>query len=361
MNTSKLQTVLTLGVVFSVACGPSQLSNGSEFAVFHYGNLKHVSPAHVVKLDNNQEILAAFKQPSSKASLLQRGIQVTDSQIELLTLMGLLERQENVLVTRIPMLDRQETTRLRDLTARVASSAAEATHDSIQGFKKELERLGQVGSTYPLLFAYVLDGLVWERFGAMGLVRQETGNPFWSGEVWAVSPSRGAPPGTITFWHGRAVMYVVWTEATAPLMTPIMADDRRLRELFADCVDEGRADSQALLELFVPYGLVSKGGECEFPILSERYDDSLHEAGNALARQIADHAVSHLDLEELVREFGFRDESQALVVAYHEMMWDFVDELVRSGTLTRPALLADPPSREQRHVGNLVFVVRKSE
>jgi len=58
--------------------------------------------------------------------LLQRGTKVTESQIELLILAGLLERQADLLVTRIPMLDRDETARLRALSSRAAGKVAEA-------------------------------------------------------------------------------------------------------------------------------------------------------------------------------------------------------------------------------------------
>ena len=361
MSKTSTRIFLVLGVLFIGACGSRQPTSGRDYDIYHYGNLKHLSPVHVARLDNNHEILIACQEPSSRDSLVQRGIHVTESQIEILIVTGLLDRQGDLLATRIPMLDRDATMRMRDLTVRAASSVAGATRSAILDFKKELERRGQVSSTYPLLFAYILDGRVWERFGDRGLARSETETPFWTGEVWAVSPSRGVHPGMITLWHDRAVMYVIWTEAAAPLMTPFMADDRQLRELFADCVDKERIESPALLELFSPFGLVSESGECEFPIFSEQDGDSLYEAGVALAREVADQAVSHLDLGELVREFGFRDEAQALVVAYHEMMWDFADHLVRSGTITRPVLLADPLAAEQEHVGDLVFVVRKSE
>jgi hypothetical protein len=135
-----------------------------------------------------------------------------------------------------------------------------------------------------------------------------------------------------------------------------MEDDRQLRVMFAACVDTGRVESGALIEMFAPYGLVRANGECDFPIFSER--DALGEAGNALAREIADQVVSQLDIEELVREFGFRDDSQALVIAYHELMWDLVDDLVRTGTVTRPVLLADAPLADKEDVGELVFSLR---
>ncbi len=361
MTTSNARISLSLGLLLIAACDPRQPPRGRDYDIYHYGDFRYLSPADVVKLDNNHEILSTFKEPAKQDSLLQRGIEVTESQIEFLVLMGLLDRQAERLVTRIPMLDRDATERMRGLTAGAAASVADATQSAILDFKKELERRGQAGNTYPLLFAYILDGRVWELFSDAGLTGHETATPFWSGEVWAVSPSRGVDPGTITFWHDRAVMYVIWTEVAASRMAPFMADDRQLRELFASCVDRGRVESQALLDLFSPYGLVSKSGECAFPIFAERDGDSLYEAADTLAHQVADQAVSRLDLRKLVREFRFRDESQALVIAYHELMWDLVDDLVRSGTITRPALLDDPLAAEQEHVGNLVFVVRKSE
>jgi hypothetical protein len=344
-----------------VSCGRLQPRNERDFDAYHFGDLKLLSPSQLARLDNNYEILAALAQPSSKASLLQRGTKVTDSQIELLILSGLLERQADLLVTRIPMLDQGETARLRALTSRAAGRVAEAARDSILEFKRELARRNQAGTAYPLFFSYILDGLVWERFRDMGLMRREDNTPLWSGEVWTVSPSRGVHPGTITFWHGKAVMYVMWTEGTAPVMTPFMGDDRKLRACFADCVERGRIENQGVRELFVPYGLVSESGECKFPIFSEDPGDSLFETADALARRVADQAASDLALGELAREFGFRDESQALVVAYHELMWDLLDELGRTGAITRPALLDEPSSADKAHVGNLVFVVRKPE
>lgn len=354
-----MRTLLMVGMLLVGSCGPVQPPSGRDVDVYLYGDVKDLSPAAIARLDNNYEILAALKKPSSKASLLQRGTEVTDSQIELLMSYGLLERRGDLLVTRVPILDRDETTRLRALTARAASRVAEASRNSILEFKRELARSGQVGTTYPLLFSYVLDGVVWEHFGDMGLMRHQDTNPFWSGEVWAVSPSRGVHPGTITYWHGKAVMYVIWTEQASPVMAPFMSDDRKLRECFGDCVDRGRIADPGLRELFVPYGLVSESGECKFPILSERRGDPLFETADALARTIAEQAASELAPGALVGAFGFRDESQALVVAYHELMWDLLDELERTRTITKPDLLSDPSAAAKAHVGDLVFVIRK--
>ena len=356
-----MRTLFTFGMLLVVACGRLQQPNERDFDAHHFGHLKLLSPSQLARLDNNYEILAALVQPASKASLLRRGTKVADSQIELLILAGLLERQADLLVTRIPVLDRDATARLRARTSRAAGKVAEAAQDSIFEFKRELARRNQAGTTYPLFFSYILDGLVWERFRDMGLMLREDNTPLWNGEVWTVSPSRGVYPGTITFWHGKAVMYVMWTEGTAPVMTPFMGDDRKLRECFADCVERGRVENQGVRELFLPYGLVSESGDCKFPIFSEHPVDSLFETADALARKVAELAASDLSLEELTHEFRFRDESQALVVAYHELMWELLDELGRTGAITKPALLAEPSSADKAQVGNLVFVIRKSE
>jgi hypothetical protein len=48
-------------------------------------------------------------------------------------------------------------------------------------------------NTYSILFAFIVDGLVWGRFEERELVNKKeitADKPFWDGEVWAFSPPR---------------------------------------------------------------------------------------------------------------------------------------------------------------------------
>jgi hypothetical protein len=80
-----------------------------------------------------------------------------------------------------------------------------------------------------------------------------------------------------------------------------------------------------------------------------------------MTQALAGVVPGHLHLTAIVEEFGFRDAKQALVVAYHEMMWDLMDRLEAEGLVRKPVAFADPGHAQSSDIADLVFIVRGSK
>jgi hypothetical protein len=77
-----------------------------------------------------------------------------------------------------------------------------------------------------------------------------------------------------------------------------------------------------------------------------------------MARKVTEQVPETLDLPALERRFGFRSATQALIVAYHELMWDILATLERDGVVERPSILTAHGSADPSDVAALVFGVR---
>jgi len=330
---------------------------------FHqYIQISGPSPLDVINLDTNAQLVTACVEPSTKEDLRALGILLCESQIEVLRAWRLIEESEEGLVTAFPMLDAPEAALLRAKSAAAAAELAEKAGSCVERLTAALEPHGRRESTYTIVFSYVLDGLVWERFRDSGVLEERAvtaTEPWWSGEVWAVYPPRAFSMGTNTISDAGVSLSINWTEDAIPIMLPFVTDWRNFGQMFDDYVASGRVTDAEAYETFAPYGLFDETGTFVIPVLTEERGDAIFEACSALADLVADSIPGLVDLDELASRLDLAGEEQTIVVVYHEIMWDLMDRLEAKGFVSKPVALADPGSAAPSDIGSLAFVTRR--
>ncbi len=102
-----------------------------------------------------------------------------------------------------------------------------------------------------------------------------------------------------------------------------------------------------------PYGLVDDNGDVLFPIIKKR-QDRFHQITEKLVNSIS--AELKNNCGSLASQYGIDNEKVAMVMLYHEVMWDLVDNLIQDRIIYTPAIFKDEESNKER-LNEVVFFI----
>ena len=123
------------------------------------------------------------------------------------------------------------------------------------------------------------------------------------------------------------------------------------------CADEiaqfGKVTDAKLVSQLKPYGLVDDNGDVLFPIIKKRLD-RLHQKTEKLVNSIS--AELKNNCGSLASQYGIDNEKVAMVMLYHEVMWDLVDNLIQDRIIFTPAIFKDEESNKER-LNEVVFFI----
>jgi hypothetical protein len=164
-----------------------------DYRVVQYISSAGYHPISIMLLDNNGDLLMACRQGNTREQLQEMNIHVKDSQIRLLEVYDLLSVEDGVLKTAFPILDPEQIGRIRAITKKAAPGLAEKLTADVTALVNLLGKSGYGKNAYSILFAYIVDGMIWSDFRDKELstpTRIDAEHPFWAGEVWAFYPRR---------------------------------------------------------------------------------------------------------------------------------------------------------------------------
>jgi len=367
---SGLFYVLSVSVLLSNAAIAGPYDRQKPLTLDDYRIVQFISspgryPINVMRLDNNGDVLLACREGKTKKQLEEMNIPVNDSQIHLLEVYDLLSVEDDVLKTSIPVLDREQIGAIRSNTKTAAVKLADAVKDDVTRIVNLLVASGRQNNAYSILFAYIVDGMIWSDFRNMDLsVPREINaeHPFWAGAVWAFYPPREYSCGTNTWTKGRFLFVMNWTGSANDRLGVFY---RAMRELdddaFIHFMKEGYTRDAPVIEAFAPFGIFDESGKLLIPTIVQNENNELHRMSRGISKKIAENTQRLLDLKKLQVDYGFRDIRETVVVVYHELMWDLMDEFVARDIIEKPVLFADPENAALTSIADIMFVVHREE
>jgi len=109
--------------------------------------------------------------------------------------------------------------------------------------------------------------------------------------------------------------------------------------------------------VFEAYDLFDARGRLTIPIIEAHAGDPLFDVAHRIASTLISRAPGALDLTAMRRQFGFSSDAQALIIGFHELMWDLLDILEERDLVQRPSVL-DGTGEGPADVEALIFGVR---
>ena len=331
-----------------------------DFDVHQYVSSSGLSPVSIMRLDTNDEVLIACRRPRTRDELKAMGIDALESQLVLLRAMRMLRLNGGRFETVLPLLDADDTSRLRRAPSALAPELAVEIGADVEALSGALAKQGFPGHTHSVLFSYVLDGMAWEFFEEYGEVqprRLTAASPHWAGEIWGTYPPRELAAGTSAIVSSGLALRISRPTVAGSPVDGLLASWPDLRELLRRHAGQETVLDGERLKRLAAFGIVDGAGEIAVPILVEKPGEEVFEIAQRVTEKVVAAAREKLALEELAADLGLRDRRQALVMAYHELMWGLMAVFTADGSAPRPALLAGPLTAERADVAEVVFVV----
>lgn len=329
-----------------------------DWELICYCSGREKGPDEIVREDNNGRILAAARHGASRESLGRDGIVFTESQIELLRDWRLLSEHDGELKTLMPVLGPDEMNRLRSLLSSHAKQVGKSLAPDFENLVAMLTRSGYSGNAYSILFSYVLDDMVWDEFDRLHVLPSleiTADKPFWSGVVWAVYPRRDSL-GTNSRSYGGWDLFVTWTRSVQPLLTPLN-DSTLTQTLLKDLESHGSESDPTIRSQLAALGILTSEGKPAVPIIHERPSDAIYVDSLALSRKLSQEVLRAMQAEDIPSVIGAGDRGVALIIAYHEFMWELLAYLEESGIVHVPAVLGGQGQVDPLRTRELVFLV----
>jgi hypothetical protein len=338
---------------------PTQLS---DYRIVQYISQKGYSPISIIRLDNNGDILLACRSGKTKEQLLETGIKVTDSQIRLLEIYRLLSNNNNILKTAIPILGSEQTSQIRQHSKDISEKLVYIIKPDVIELIQNLEKIGRERNAYSILFAYIFDSMSWSEFNSKGFVQStkiDADHPFWAGEVYAFYPDRSFTSGTNTWSDGPLALKINWSRFANPFLSPFYKEIRKMDDkMFRQILESGFIEDGPVREAFRTFGIIDNNGYVLIPIIDETENNKIYMIGKKIAEKMAENTLKLVSFDNLKNEFDFRDTNQAIVVFYHELIWELMDTMEDQGIVKKPKAFTNNGSVVAKDVADLMFIVR---
>ncbi|MDH5413925.1 MAG: hypothetical protein OEW87_07300 [Flavobacteriaceae bacterium] len=358
-NTTKLILFLLCVNSYYTIKAQSKNFSSNEDICYCYG----ASPLSIVKLDNNWELLLLLKEIKTIAQIDSLGIEKTNSQLKLLEQWGLISKNEDkTYQTSIKLFDSIQSQKLRIQSLELSTKLSDIISPKVNELWHYLKKTGREKNAYSILFSYVIDGMIWEYLEEKKIINsRELGldSSFWNGEYWVVYPRREFSCGTNTYSNGQGYnLKVNWSNGAIPKLIPFMTKAGLLIEIINDLNSNNKVSNQEAIEVFSKYNFFSGKGELSIPVIIKNSENDIFTISLEIVYLIEDFIINNLDLKSLKHDFGFENNSQAIIVIYHEMMWDILQILERKRIIEKPLILRNPENAEIKDVSDLLFFVK---
>ena len=217
-----------------------------------------------------------LRTPHTQRELLDMGIKCSDSQLLLLEVGGLINKTEGKWKCTIPILDKEQTTSLRNISKEIAKSMYSKTKNDFVSLVHTIKDMGFENNALSLVFSYLLDGRMWTKLVLFDDINNHAG---WSGCYWVLyEPRKDLKFGTNGFGDMNLILTYLNSEVSPSSKT---MDDS------ADEISQyGKINNPQLISKLIPYGLTNKNGNILFPVIKKQ-QDSFHQIIDKLVNSIS--------------------------------------------------------------------------
>ena len=315
------------------------------------------TPHSVLRYDNNWQLLWAFKSGLSKSGLDSLHIPYTDSQLRLLSIFKLIRVEGDKYYTDIPILDSNKTNQLRIRSKEIAESIIPFINNDIKSLVSYLNSTNYSENQFSILFSYILDGLVWDKFEEKKLITPlnlTTSNYPWVGAFWLLTPARKTSHGTNTF--SDSTFKIGITSGCDKLTN----GGELINLMLRNYIDKGKVTDENVLKAFGQYYLFNQNGELTIPIIVENNQNELYVLASQIADKICLQLVSNSIFNKVIGDFNFTNKENAVIIMYHEVMWDLLAKIEEIKLIEKPLIITNPSKAEMKDASKLVYIVRKN-
>lgn len=314
-------------------------------------------PYKILNLDNNQELLFAFKDGKPLKELDSLKIDYTSSQIAMMRLWNLIEKKENKYYTTIPIIYSGETKKIRAKTKEYANSLVSLIENDYNIFLQTLKDNELNNNAFSIFFAFVLDDLVWQKLRKDSLVKRNKitkENPFWDGTMWMIQPRRKFSCGTNSLSYENYVISINWSGN----LNVELPDYKLLKLMLKDYKEKGSVVNPEIVEAFKPYNFFNDKGELLLPFIDTESTNKIYLQSEVISDKVAGYLIENIDYGIITNNFPSIEKEQAMIIIYHEIMWDMLEIMEKKGILSKPKAFSDIENATIEDLKSLIFITK---
>ena len=356
MNKHILLTVLIVLMWELIYSQPSFQERIKNYDHICFCNIGLSHPMKILDLDNNMEILFAFKKGQTLHKLDRMGIKYTDTQMKLMEFSGLIEKKDSIYHTIIPILSKNETIQLRKAAKKIAKNIISLFQFDSERLLKTLNSQGFQKNSYSLFFAFVLDGLVWDILEQKNDIEERritNEKPFWNGTFWMIEPKRKFSCGTNSLSSGNYSIRVNWSNNSIISVSSY----KMLRKFLNDYKLNGKVTKQEVFKAFEKNDLFNKSGELKIPVIKAERSNVIYTQSRNIAEKVAEYLRSYIDYSTILYDYNGLTKGQKITILYHETMWDILDVMEGYGQISKPVAFGNPQEAKSEDLKDLIFIL----
>lgn len=338
--------------LFAQKTNYNNLCNWEDICYCSMNNSYH--PSTVVGADNNWQLLLAMKNGLMLKQLDSLKVPYTKSQLLLLMSQRLLNKSDGIYKTVIPILDTEQTAHLRKQSQFVASEIYPEIEHECHKLVAYLSKQNKAQNAYSILFSYVLDGLIWERFEKEGIVKERDNTEIWSGNYWFLTPKRTTDCGGTNSLTSKNFAFI-WNWSHTEKVTDGLWN-KNIEALFPLAQGNNIPDKEIINE-FEAYGFFDKNLRLTIPVINEKENNTLYLLSNSIIDKLMPAFLAKTDVELLKTSYIFNDNSETVVIFYHEIMFDLMDLLLEKQVIQLPSAFQSPDKATPKDATDLCFIV----
>ncbi len=338
--------------LFAQTTDYNNLENWEDICYCSMNNSYH--PSTIVSADNNWQLLLAMKNGVTLKQLDSLKIPYTKSQLLLLISQRLLKKDDGMYKTIIPILDIKQTSLLRKQSQFVANEIYPEIEQECRELVAFLSKQNRSNNAYSILFSYVLDGLIWRQFEKEGIIKESDNSETWSGNYWFLTPKRPVDCGGTNSLSSKDIEFN-WNWSSTEQVTGGLWD-KNIEALFPLAQENSIPDKEIINE-FTDYGFFDKYLRLTIPVINEKGNNDLYSLSLKITDSLLLTFKAKTDVEQLKTSYGFNNNSETVVIFYHEVMFDLMDLLIEKQIIQLPVAFKSPDKATLKDAADLCFMV----
>ncbi|MGD0711101.1 MAG: hypothetical protein ABR968_07935 [Bacteroidales bacterium] len=345
-------------LLLAMACNAVLSQNNiKDYEYICYCTLIGANPRDIIETGNNWDLLLALKDGKTSDELDKSGIKYSQKQLDVLQAINFIKKQDGKYYSLITILNSKESSEIRSLTKDIAAKIVLQIHNDYFSFSNKLKEQGFERNTYTLFFSYVMDNLVWQKLEAVNAIPQQKITveiPLWDGTVWFLHDKRKFDCGTNSSSFENLNIAINWSDYSGVSLSDI--DNNVMEAILKDYKKNVIITDTSIKSLLLNYDLCKPSGKIKFPVIKKDTADKINVLSQNIANIISDYLIKNIDFSTVLNKFHIKSKSDAIIILYHEIMWDILDIMEEKGQIKKPVAFAQPKNCMPSDIKDLIFI-----
>jgi ribulose 1,5-bisphosphate carboxylase large subunit-like protein len=132
-----------------------------------------------------------------------------------------------------------------------------------------------------------------------------------------------------------------------------------LKKMLNDYKNDKNISDPEVISSLNKYELFNEKGELLLPVIHANNANELYRKSRSISKKVADYLVKNINFGMITDHYPAITKEQAMIIIYHEVMWDILELMEERGLLTKPIAFTNPHQAKESDLKDLIFIVEE--